>query len=197
MKNILFISVTLFIFTVYIGNSNGQDTTTVRNHHGIRIQSFYDFQVRSDYDFRIFQIAPVYTVGGKNLDWYFGPQYEYIFQPSQDNSDIYKKHSFGFNIGFRYYTNDLIKNFRLFGQFNYLVFILYYYNHYHNPLGSSYTQIDKHIVAENTVLFGADYKVIQPLHFSCGTGFGSFGGFFLFYKKFALTTHLGIEYKFD
>lgn len=191
MKNKILLSlITLFL----IGNSYGQKIDKSIINYNFRINSFYDFQVKHDYNYRTFQFTPVFSVEYKKHNFYLGPLYVYFFQPQPIADEIFENNSFGLNIGYRYYSNYLFRDVRLFGQFNYSMYQVKFQQY---QLGSPFQTDNKKIIAENTISLGMDFRFIKKLHLFFDFGFGSYNSFFLLFDKFALTSNLGIEYEFN
>lgn len=175
-------------------NSYCQNTDKSIINYSLRINSFYDFQVKHDYNYRIFQIAPVFALEFKNNNFYLGPLYVYFFQPTPIADEIYGNNSYGLNLGYRYYSKDLFRNGRLFGQFNYSIFIVKYKQY---QLGPPFQSDRKRMIAENTIALGMDFRIINKIHLFFDFGFGSYDPFFLVINKFTLTNNIGIEYEFN
>jgi hypothetical protein len=171
----------------------GQDTVKSKVILGIRFISNYDFEVYSENNFRTVHLAPLFSVNYKHHNFFLGPQYSYIFQPASVTNQIYEHNSFGLNFGYRYYSNFLLKNTRLFGELNYSVFPVKVANY---QLGPPQWTHQKEIYVESTGSLGLDYTIINQIHISLGFGFGAYSGFFLIFEKFTLTSYLGIEYVF-
>jgi hypothetical protein len=123
-----------------------------------------------------------------------GPLYVYFFQPIPVADEIFENNSYGLNLGYRYYSNDLFRNGRLFGQFNYSIFQVMYKKY---QLGPPFHTDSKKIIAENTIALGMDFRIIRKFHLFIDFGFGSNDPFFLMINKFTLTSNLGIEYEFN
>jgi len=171
----------------------GQDPGKSKVFLGSRLISNYDFEVYHENNFRTLQLAPLFSINFKHHNFFIGPQYSYIFQPTTVSDQIYENNSFGLNFGYRYYSNYLLKNTRLFGEFNYSIFQVKVTNYQH---GSTQWTDYEEVYVENTGSLGLDYAILNQLHLSCGFGFGSYSGFFLIFEKFTLTSYLGIEYVF-
>lgn len=189
MKKIIF---TLFIALFFINKIYGQKDEKKINYN-LRINSYYDFQVKRDNNYKTFQVAPVFSIDYKNNNFYFGPLYVYFFQPNPIASEIFAPNSFGLNLGYRYYSKELMNNFRLFGQFNYSIFQVKYKDY---QLGPPFQTDHKRVIAENTIALGLDFRIIKKFHLSFSFGFGSYDPFFLLINEFTFTSNLGIEYKF-
>jgi len=171
----------------------GQDTVKSKVTFGIRLISSYDFEVYHDHNFRTIHLAPLFSVNIKHHNFFLGPQYSYVFQPTDVTNQIYEHNSFGLNFGYRYHSNFLLKNTRLFGEFNYSIFQVKGTNY---QLGPSSGSKWEEIYVENTGSLGLDYTILNQLHLSFGFGFGSYSGFFLIFEEFTLTSYLGIEFVF-
>jgi hypothetical protein len=174
-------------------NLSGQDTVKSKISLGIRLISNYDFEVYRENNFRTVHLAPLFSVNFKHHNFFLGPQYSYIFQPTTVTNQIYENNSLGLNFGYRYYSNFLLKNTRLFGEFNYSIFQVKVTNY---QLGPPQWTHHEEFYVENTGSLGLDYTILNQLHISLGFGFGSYSGFFLIFEKFTLTSYLGIEYVF-
>jgi hypothetical protein len=172
---------------------SGQDTVKSKVTLGVRINSSYDFEVYRENNFRTLHLAPLFSVNFKHHNFFLGPQYSYILQPTTVTNTIYENNSFGVNVGYRYYSNFLLANTRLFGEVNYSIFQVEGANYQLGPASGSKW---KEIYVENTGSLGLDYSVLNQLHISVGFGFGSYTGFFLIFEKFTLTSYLAIEYVF-
>jgi len=186
---------TLALLTVggLTNNLIGQDTVKSKVSLGIRFISNYDFEVYHENNFRTVHLAPLFSVNFKHHNFFLGPQYSYIIQPTDLTNQIYEHNSFGLNFGYRYYSNFLLKNTRIFAEFNYSIFQVKFKNY---QLGPPQWTDDEEVYVENTGSVGLDYTILNQLHMSCGFGFGSYSGFFLIFEKFTLTSYLGVEYVF-
>ncbi len=193
MKKKIFLVLVFAIVIVAYAKPSNQDTIKSKVFFGIRINPFYDFEVKRSYNFRIIHLTPLFSIIFKNHNFYLGPQYSYVFQPKPISGQIFEHNSLGFTFGYRYYSNNIFKNTKVFGQFNYSVYQIEYENY---QLGPPFKIDKKEIIAENTASLGIDFRVIRNLHFFIGAGFGSYDGFFLMINKFTLTSFLGIEYEF-
>ena len=183
-----------FIMLLLINNSYCQKTNNKIINYNLRINSFYDFQVKRDYNYRLFQLSPVFSIEYKNHNFYLGPLYVYFIQPIPIADEIFEKNSYGLNLGYRYYSNDLFRNSRLFGQFNYSIIQVKYKQY---QLGPPFQTDSKKILAENTISLGMDFRIIRKFHLFIDFGFGSYDPFFLMINKFIFTSNLGIEYEFN
>ena len=193
MKFKVFLSVAIFILPAFISCLFSQDTVQAKIIFGIRFNANYDFQVKRDNNFRIIHVTPLFSVKYKHHNIYFGPQFSYIFQLVPPNNIIYEQHTRGLNIGYRYYSSELVKNLRLFGQLNYAIFQIKYKEY---QLGPPYTTYIKETKVENTISLGVDYSIIKKFHLFTGLGFGSYHAIFLVLDNLTLTSCLGMEYYF-
>ncbi len=187
-KSIL--TVILLTLAGLTNNLSGQDTVKSKISLGIRFISNYDFEVYRENNFRTLHLAPLFSINFKHHNFFLGPQYSYIFQPTTVTNQIYENNSFGLNFGYRYYSNFLLKNTRLFGEFNYSIFQVKVTNY---QLGPPQWTHHEEFYVENTGSLGLDYTILNQFHISLGFGFGSYSGFFLIFEKFTLTSYLGIE----
>ena len=192
MMNRKFLSVFIFFFLPY--NSFCQIISKSIINYNVRINSFYDFQIKPNYNYRSFQIAPVFSLEYKNHNVYLGPLYVYLFQPKPVANEVFDNNAFGLNLGYRYYSKELFKNGRLFGQLNYSIFNFSYQQHQSIP--PFQTKRNK-VIAQNTISLGLDYKVINRIHLFVDFGLGSLGPFFLLFNRFTLTSNIGIELDFN
>jgi hypothetical protein len=167
-----------------------QDTVKSKVTFGVRFISNYDFEVNRDYNFRTVHLAPLFSVHVRHHNFYAGPQYSYIFQDPAAGV-TYDKNSFGLNFGYRYYSNFLFKNTRLFGEFNYSIFWVKSVSY---QLGPPYETKHEEVYPENTVSIGLDYSIRKKLHLFIGFGYGSYEGFILIFEHLTLTSCVGIEY---
>jgi hypothetical protein len=170
-----------------------QDTVKSKLTFGVRFNSGYDFQVKHDNNLNIIRLAPIFSVNLRNHNFYLGPQYSYIFQPTPVSDEIYDNNSFGLSFGYRYYSGYFVDNLRMFGQLNYSLFWVKYSQYQHGlPYWKSITQF----YIKNDVSIGFDYRVVKKLHLALGFGIGSYHAFFLVLDNFTFTSYIGIEYVF-
>ena len=158
------ILLSFFIFLFFIDNIRCQETSKSIVKYNLRLNSFYDFQVKRDYNYRMIQFAPASSIEYKNHSFYFGPLYVHFFQPIPIAGEIFEKYSYGLNFGYRYYTNYFYRNGRLFGQFNYSIFQIKSKQY---QLGPPFQTDSKKIFAENTVAIGMDLKILR--NFICSS----------------------------
>lgn len=158
---------------------------------GIRFNTFYTFNNQLNYQFRVLHTTPGFSLSTNNHNFYIGPQYTYVFEPSSLSREDYETNTYGVNLGYRYYSNELVNKIRLFGQLN---FSIYQVKSIAYSLGGGYST--KRIIVENTGSLGIDYTPIKHIHIFSGVGFGSFEGFFLLLDSFAPSGYVGLEYKF-
>lgn len=104
---------------------------------------------------------------------------------------INMKKTSGINLGYRYYSNERFKNFKIFGQFDFLFYQFKYKEYQFGP--PVYTR-HKKLIAENTASIGAQYT-FKRFHFFTGAGISSYDDFFLMINEFTPNCYLGIEYK--
>jgi hypothetical protein len=166
---------------------------TKKSGFGLRYTFSYDFEVKRDYNFRVIHHIPVCSYRLNSHDFYVGPQYSYIFQPTPVANEIYENNAFGINFGYRYYTKELINNLQIFGQFNFSVFRIEFEEYQH---GYPFKETRQEFVVENTATIGMNYKFINnKLNLFVGTGIGSYNGFFLMLDKFNLSNYIGVGYE--
>jgi hypothetical protein len=182
MKNIIFIFLLLEDLSCQ---------ERIKSNFGIRHSLYYDFEVKNDNNFRVFHQIPSFTFKLNNNDFYAGPQFSYIFQPTPIANEIYRKNSIGLNFGYRIYSEELLKNFKVFGQFNFSIFQVKFDEY---QKGSPYKTERNRLIVENTSTIGIDYKLINSLNLFVGFGLGSFNGFFLLFDEFNLSNYIGVEY---
>ncbi len=182
-----------FIFVEAQTHSFCQDTIRSSIDISIRLNTYYTFEIKRDYNFRVIHTAPVFSFQRNSHNFYIGPQYSYVFQPTPIASEIYEKNSYGINVGYRYYSKELVRKLRAFGQFNFSIYKVKYIAY---QLGPPFSTEKKKIIVENTASIGIDFNAIKNIHVYSGIGFGSFGGFFLLIDSFTLNSYIGLEYKF-
>ena len=137
--------------------------------------------------------APALSYRINNHNLYIGPLLSHVFQLKPVWNDKYDNKAFGLHFGYRYYSNELLRNFRIFGQFHYSIFwVKCQYYQLGLPDGVTKTEIR----VNNTASFGVDYEAIPNLHIYAGTGFGSYDGFFLILERVNLSEYIGIKYEF-
>lgn len=163
-----------------------------KSNFGIRYTFSYDFEVNHDYNFRVAHHIPVFFYRYDRHDFYMGPQYSYIYQPTPVANEIYENNAFGINLGYRWYSNELINNLQIFGQFNFSVFQVSFEEYQH---GYPFKETRHEFIVENTATIGVNYKLVNKLNLFTGIGIGSYSGFFLILDKFNLSTYIGIGYK--
>jgi hypothetical protein len=165
------------------------------NHKNLRIRyTFsYVFEPKPDDKFRVMHHIPVMTYRHNRNDFYIGPQFSHIFQPTPVANVIYENNSLGINFGYRYYSQELTKNLYLFGQFNFSLFKIKFEEY---QKGSQNVKKRSEIIIENIASIGINYKIIKDFNFFVGFGGGSFNGFFLILDEFNLNTYIGMEYEF-
>jgi hypothetical protein len=185
----------IIFITIAAFNKNliSQETTKSKVTLGIQLISNYNFELKQENNLRIIQCTPSFSINFKNHKFYLGPQYTYIFQPTPIDNKIYESNSFGLNLGYRYYSNYLFKNARLFGDFNYSIFHVIYTEYQKGP---PFETKKEEIFMENTVSLGFDYSIFKKFHLFMGIGFGSYSAFFLILKNFTLTSYVGLGYLF-
>ena len=178
---------------ISLAKSYSQDTIKSKSNFGIRYTYCYDFEIKHDYNFRIMHHIPVFSFNINNHNFYAGPQYSYLFQPKPIANEIYENNSLGFNLGYRYYSKELIKNLQIFSQFNFSIFQIRYKEYQNGP---PFVNEHRKLIIENTATIGMDYKLFNSFNLFAGIGIGSYGGFFLMINYFNLSNYIGIEYKF-
>jgi len=188
MRFKLLIVIILFIVssTTNLFSQDEDKNNKVKPEIGIRYNFFYTNKV-------IHQ-ASVFSIMLNKHNFYLGPEYSSILKPiNSDIVDTYSKDSWGLNVGYRYYSNDLLKNLKLFGSFDFSIFQIKYSEYQHGLVPPTE---HKQIIIENTVSIGAEYKLGKKVHLFSGVGFGSYNGFFLMLDAFTLTFNAGLEYRF-
>jgi hypothetical protein len=188
----ILLSLGILTFAAFTNKIAGQDTIKSKVSYGIRLISNYDFEVKQDNNFRTMHFAPLFSANFNHHNFYLRPQYSYIFQEPAA-LETYDQNSYGLNFGYRYYSNYVFKNTRLFGEFNYSIFQVRITDH---QLGPPYETKHEEIYIENTGSLGLEYSIIKKFQVFLGFGFGSYDGFFLIFENFTLTSYLGIEYTF-
>ncbi len=178
---------------VFISFTDTYCQETKKSGFGLRYTFSYDFEVKRDYNFRVIHHILVCSYRLNSHDFYVGPQYSYIFQPTPVANEIYENNAFGINFGYRYYTKELINNLQIYGQFNFSVFRIEFEEYQH---GYPFKETRQEFVVENTATIGMNYKFINnKLNLFVGTGIGSYNGFFLMLDKFNLSNYIGIGYE--
>ncbi len=176
----------LFCLISIIDKTYCQNESKLENNFGIRYSYYYNNN--------IVHHTPTLFVGLKRHNLYIGPEYSIILNPIKgDPTDTYEKSTWGLNVGYRYYSKELAKNFSLFGQFN---FSLYQINYTVYQIGPPFTNEHSELIVENTATIGADYKLFNSFNLFAGIGIGSYGGFFLLLDEFTFSSYMGIQYKF-
>jgi hypothetical protein len=168
-----------------INNSYCQDTL----ENKIQFSARYLFY----YNYRLTHHSTVFSIELNNHNFYLGPEYSIIFQPTPIADVIYEQNSFGSNFGYRYFFFERRKKIKFFSQLNFSVYQIKYKVY---QLGPYYATNRKRIVVENTGTIGLDYCIYKQFHLSGGIGFGSMGGFFLMLNSFIPCSYVGLEYKF-
>ena len=183
----------LFLAIGLTDNLFSQDTVKSKITFGVRFNTGYDFQVKHEYNLNMIRLAPIFSVNLKNHNFYLGPQYSYIFQPTPVSDEIYDNSSYGLTFGYRYYFRDFVDNLRLFGQLNYSLFWVNY-SQYQN--GMPYFHSITKFSVKNDVSIGLDYHTSKKFHMFLGFGLGSYHAIFLILDDFTFTCYLGIDYCF-
>ncbi len=181
----------IIIVLLLVAKAYSQES--VDSHFGLRYTFSYDYELKQDNSFSAMHHVPVCFYRLKAHELYLGGQYTYVLQPTQSTNVVYQNNAFGVNIGYRYYSNELMENLKFFGQFNYSVFRVEF-DEYQN--GPPFVQSRQKFVVENTVSMGMNYQCSQNLNCFIGVGIGSFGGFFLLLDDFNLSNYLGLTYEF-
>jgi hypothetical protein len=184
--------ISIFLILVFsLTNVRCQEVESSR--FGLRYTFSYDFELKLDNNFRVMHHIPVCYFRLNAHELYVGPQYSYIIQPTPIANIIYQNNAFGANLGYRYYSNAIIDNLLLFGQFNFSVFRIGL-DEYQN--GPPFVQTKQKYIVENTASIGVNYQCLPNLNCFLGVGIGSFGGFFLLFDEFNLSNYLGLSYEF-
>ncbi len=181
----------LLFFIIVIMAINLYSQEAKKSSFGIQYTFYCDLQVapRNDEDnIKVLHHAPAFSYRINNHNLYIGPLISHVLTKSK-----YDNKAFGLHFGYRYYSNELLRNFRIFGQFHFSIF--WVECHYHQ-LGWPYNTTGTEIKVNNTASFGVDYEAIPNLHIYAGTGFGSYGGFCLILDSFNLSEYIGIKYEF-
>lgn len=183
----------LILLNVFISFTRAYCQEANKSSFGLRYSFSYDFEVKPDYNFKVIHHIPICSYRLNNHDFYLGPQYSYIFQPSPVANEIFENNALGINFGYRYYSKELINNLQIFGQFNFSVFRIKFEEY---QQGYSLKKTHHELIIENTATFGMNYKLMNKLNLFTGIGIGSFNVFFLMLDKFNLSNYLGIGYEF-
>ena len=186
----------LLLFIIVITAINLYSQEAKKSCFGIQYTLSYDFQVaprNSESKIGVLHHAPAFSYRINNHNIYIGPLLSHVFQLKPIGSEKYDNKAFGLHFGYRYYSNELLRNFRIFGQFHFSIF--WVECHYHQ-LGWPYNTTGTEIKVNNTASFGVDYEAIPNLHIYAGTGFGSYDGFFLILERVNLSEYIGIKYEF-
>ena len=170
-----------------------QNTCVSRLDISVRLNIYYSFEVKRDYNFRVIHTTPAFSLEYNKHNFYIGPQYSYIFQRIPIADEIYENNSYGINLGYRYYSKELVNKLRIFGQFNYSIYRIKYTEY---QKGTPFSTKKQKFIIENTISFGMDFIPFKHIHIYSGIGLGSFDGFFLLFKSSNLNTYVGFEYKF-
>ncbi|MEZ5195853.1 MAG: hypothetical protein R2764_05490 [Bacteroidales bacterium] len=162
-------------------NYISKPTLSIRAIHSILIINFVQYS-----------IALNIGLGKHNI--YLGPEYNIILDPIKgDPVDVYEKYNWGLNFGYRYYSNELFKKMKLFGQFNFSIYQLKYKSH---SLGNPIAENQKDAIVENTASIGLNYNMYKSFNIFLGAGFGSYDGFFLILESFTPSIYVGVDYRF-
>jgi hypothetical protein len=121
LKSKMLLTMALFVGMGLINGLKGQDSTKSKIALGIRFITNYDFEVGRGNNFRTIHLAPLFSVHINHHNFYLGPQYSYVLQ-DRVSGIIFNENSYGLKFGYRYYSNFIFKNTRLFGEFNYSIF---------------------------------------------------------------------------
>lgn len=186
----------LLFTTIVITTINLFSQEAKKSSFGIQYTLSYDFQVaprNSENKIGVLHHAPALSYRINNHKLYIGPLLSHVFQLKPVWNDKYDNKAFGLHFGYRYYSNELLRNFRIFGQFHYSIFWVKC-QHYQLGLPDGVTKTE--IRVNNTASFGVDYEAIPNLHIYAGTGFGSYDGFFLILERVNLNEYIGIKYEF-
>ena len=186
----------LLFTTIVITTINLFSQEAKKSSFGIQYTLSYDFQVaprNSENKIGVLHHAPALSYRINNHNLYIGPLLSHVFQLKPVWNDKYDNKAFGLHFGYRYYSNELLRNFRIFGQFHYSIFWVKC-QHYQLGLPDGVTKTE--IRVNNTASFGVDYEAIPNLHIYAGTGFGSYDGFFLILERVNLSEYIGIKYEF-
>ncbi len=182
----------IVLLLIFIPVTKSYCQKTEKSGFGLRYTLSYDFEVKRDYNFRIIHHIPALSYRLNSHDFYLGPQYSYVFQPTSTSNKIYENNAFGVNFGYRYYSKELINNLQIFGQFNFSVFRTKFKEYQHGlPLEETRSEF----IIENTVTIGMDYNLMNRLNLFAGLGIGSYNKFFLMIDKFNLSSYVGIKYE--
>ncbi|MBQ2351584.1 MAG: hypothetical protein II394_05160 [Bacteroidales bacterium] len=190
---------TILLFTIIVIMAiNLYSQEAKKSSFGIQYTLSYDFYVynknrKPDYIIDVLHHAPAFSYRIKNHNLYIGPLLSHVFQPKPIGSEKYDNKAFGLHFGYRYYSNELLRNFRIFGQFHFSIFWVEYRHH---QLGLPGGVTGTEIRVNNTASFGVDYEAIPNLHIYAGTGFGSYDGFFLILERVNLSEYIGVKYEF-
>lgn len=188
---------TILLFTIIVIMAiNLYSQEAKKSSFGIQYTLSYDFQVaprNSESKIGVLHHAPAFSYRINNHNIYIGPLLSHVFQLKPMWNDIYDNKAFGLHFGYRYYSNELLRNFRIFGQFHFSIFWVEYRHH---QLGLPGGVTGTEIRVNNTASFGVDYEAIPNLHIYAGTGFGSYDGFFLILERVNLSEYIGIKYEF-
>lgn len=186
----------LLSFIIVITAINLYSQEAKKSSFGIQYTLSYDFQVaprNSENKIGVLHHAPALSYRINNHNLYIGPLLSHVFQLKPVWNDKYDNKAFGLHFGYRYYSNELLRNFRIFGQFHYSIFwVKCQYYQLGLPDGVTKTEIR----VNNTASFGVDYEAIPNLHIYAETGFGSYDGFFLILERVNLSEYIGIKYEF-
>lgn len=169
-----------------------------KSNFGIQYTLSYDFEPYSkkhkpDYTVNVLHHAPAFSYRINNHNLYIGPLLSHVFQPMPIGNEKDYNKALGLHFGYRYYSKGLLSNFRIFGQFHFSIFwVKRWERQLGLPGGVTYDEIR----VNNTASFGVDYEMVPNLHIYAGTGFGSYGGFFLILDKFNLCEYIGLKYEF-
>ena len=186
----------LLFTTIVITTINLFSQEAKKSSFGIQYTLSYNFQVaprNSENKIGVLHHAPAFSYRINNHNLYIGPLLSHVFQPKPIGNEKYDNKAFGLYFGYRYYSNELLRNFRIFGQFHYSIFWVKC-QHYQLGLPDGVTKTE--IRVNNTASFGVDYEAIPNLHIYAGTGFGSYDGFFLILERVNLSEYIGIKYEF-
>ncbi|MDP3442121.1 MAG: hypothetical protein Q8T08_04605 [Ignavibacteria bacterium] len=163
-----------------------QDTTESIKYFSIRYSTSYNYKV--------LHYTPNVSFGFNKHNLYIGPEFNTILKTVKgDPVDIYEKNNWGLNLGYRYYSSEIVSNLKIFGQFNFSIYQIRLDIYQHG--GPPFIVKHKELIVENTATIGIDYELFKNINLFSGIGIGSFNGFFLMIDSFTPSVYIGIEYK--
>lgn len=191
------ITLTLLIISslVFLSELKSQEVSISKPVFGVRLLANYNSIKTSSKNLSVLSLVPgVFIEYNEHLDLHFGIIYAHLFNPFWNSYTLYSPNAVGLAIGNRITSNELIKNMKIFNEWNVSITRVGY------KTTNSHFQ-ESELQSEALWVFnfslGADYKLKEKLHISAGAGVGitnkQYG---IFSEKIFLSPFLGIDYRF-